>query len=239
MCGRYTLNELTWREIHDLMAYGKRPQRWIDEENAARAASPIRPSYNVAPTHQVPIVKILLKGGDDLEPAHARWGLIPGWFRRPIREWKASTINARVETVAEAPSFRDAYKTRRCVMPMAGYYEWSTLKSPKRPFYVSPSGNEAGLMALGLWSDVQIPDYTGLTCTMLTEPAVGRVAELHDRQPVLVDAEGAQMWLDGALIEEIPRLDPAKLKIVRVAKDVGKVSINEPWLINPVSDDAP
>ena len=171
--------------------------------------------------------------GGDLLPGFARWGLVPRWFRKPFKEWKATTINARIETVAEAPSFRDAYRTGRCLIPMAGYYEWSTLTAKKQAYYVKPGGNEPGFFGLGLWTEVALPDFNGQTVAILTEEAQGEISTIHDRQPVIVDAEGAKRWLDGEAIETIPRQPPEKRVVYKVGKAVNSWKPQGPDLIRP------
>lgn len=233
MCGRFNLAGLSWAEVHALLSEGKAPAGWND----GRDVQAIPQSYNVAPTQDVPMVRFLHrhKGepGGDLLPGFARWGLIPRWFRKPLKEWKATTINARVETVAEAPTFRDAYKSSRCLIPMAGYYEWSTRTTKKQAYYVKPAGNEPGFFGLGLWSEAALPDFKGQTVAILTEEAQGQVAAIHDRQPVIVDAEGAKRWLDGEAIETIPRRPPEKRTMHKVSKAVNSWKPQGPDLIRP------
>jgi len=170
-------------------------------------------------------------------PGFGRWGLVPRWFKKPLKEWKATTINARIETVAEAPSFRDAYKTGRCLIPMAGYYEWSTRTAKKQAYYVKPAGNEPGFFALGLWTDAKLPDFAGQTVAILTEEAQGQVATIHDRQPIIVDAEGAKRWLDGEAVESIPRQPPDKRTMHKVGKAVNSWKPQGPDLIRPDDSD--
>ena len=168
----------------------------------------------------------------DLSPALARWGLIPRWFRKPLKEWKATTINARVETVAQAPSYREAYRSGRCIVPMAGYHEWATLSAdPKQPYHVQPGGNAPALLVCGLWSEPSLPDFSGLTCAILTEPARDDLARVHDRQPVIVDVDGARAWLDGTPIEIVPRLPTERLTLHRVSKRVNNWRAEDPDLI--------
>lgn len=232
MCGRFTLADLTWREVHDLMR-GIRPAKWVEEELAG--VREISSRYNVAPSQDVPMVRITRREDGELVPGWARWGLIPRWFKKPLKEWKASTINARAETVAEAPSFRDAYRspTGRCIIPMSGYYEWSTLTPQKEAYYVSPASNEPGFLTLGLWTEVALPDWSGATVTMLTEAATGQVATIHDRQPIIVDDEGARRWLDGEPLETIPRQPPEKRRMHKVGRAVNSWKSQGPDLIRP------
>jgi putative SOS response-associated peptidase YedK len=190
MCGRFNLAGLSWKEVWQLMSDGTPPAGWEE----GRDVQSIPQRYNTAPTQKVPLVRLLRDENGQLKPAMARWGLIPHWFRKGVKEWKATTINARVETVATAPSFRDAYRSGRCIVPMAGYYEWATRQDAKQPYYVKSGGN-APLLICALWTRVTLPDYEGLTCAILTEEARGDLAVIHDRQPVIVDAEGAKAWL--------------------------------------------
>ena len=117
------------------------------------------------------MIPIIRRDGDALAGDFARWGLIPHWHRKPLADWKANTINARVESVATAASYRDAFRRARCVVPASGYFEWQTTDGSKQPFYIHPAGNAPALLFAGLWSSVTLPDYEGLTCTVLTEPA--------------------------------------------------------------------
>jgi len=231
MCGRFNLGDLTWAEVRNLLE-GVRPAKW-DEEGAS-ATAPITDRYNVAPTQNVPLVRFTRREDGDLIPGWARWGLIPKWFKKTLKEWKATTINARVETVAEAPTFRDAYRNGRCMIPMAGYYEWSTLTGKKEAYYIRPVGNEGGFLTLGLWTEATLPDWSGQTVTMLTEDARGQVTTIHDRQPIVIDAEGAMLWLDGAPVEDIPRQPPEKRTMHKVGPGVNTWKTQGPDLIKPV-----
>jgi putative SOS response-associated peptidase YedK len=121
MCGRFNLAGLTWTELWHLLSGGEPPAGW-DE---GRDVQPIPQRFNTAPTQSVPLVRSSRDGV--MSPAMARWGLIPRWFKKPLKEWKANTINARIETVAEAPSYREAYVSGRCIVPMSGYFEWASL----------------------------------------------------------------------------------------------------------------
>jgi len=214
------------------MAEGTLPPGWDD----GRDVQAIPQRFNAAPTQDVPLVRLLKREDGEIVPALARWGLIPRWFKKSVKEWRASTINARAETVAEAPSFRDAYKTARCIVPMAGYYEWSTLDGKKQPHYVKPSGNQPALLVCGLWTEVTLPDFNGLTCAILTEEAQGEIANIHDRQPVIVDREGARAWLDGVPIEHVPRLPTAQLVMHTVGRKVNSWRAEGPDLIQPEGD---
>lgn len=90
---------------------------------------------------------------------------------------------------------------------MAGYYEWASLSdNPKQPYYVQPNGNFCALLIFGIWAEATRPDFTGLTCAIITEPSRDDLSINHDRQPVIVDPEGARAWLAGVPIEAVPRV---------------------------------
>ena len=218
MCGRMTHAGLTWAELVGWMR-GIRP-----------ASMEITTRYNVPPTAMLPILR---REGDDLVGAFARWGLIPHWFHKPLKEWKANTINARAETVARAPNFRDAYRRARCVVPASGYFEWQTTDGSKRPHYIHPAGNAPALLFVGLWSSVALPDYEGLTCAILTEPARPGLDAIHDRMPVIVDTDGAEDWLAESAIDTLPRLPTTSLAWHPVTREVGAVRNERPDLIEP------
>ena len=95
-------------------------------------ASNLQPRYNICPTTTVDVV-IVGEGQRSLVPM--RWGLIPGWWKKPIKEMRLATFNARAETVAEKPMFRDSFQRRRCLMPASGYYEWADTPEGKQPYY--------------------------------------------------------------------------------------------------------
>lgn len=119
---------------------------------------------------------------------------------------------------------------------MAGYYEWATLGDDgkrKQAYYIHPAGNAAGLLVAAIWSEVEIDGYKGLTCSILTEPAVGEMATIHDRQPVIVDAEGATLWMSGCEIEKLPRQDPKARAMRKVSGKVGSVRNEGPDLLWP------
>lgn len=219
MCGRMSHAGITWTE----------QVGWMDGLRPAAADPDLR--YNVPPTEMIPIIR---RDGDALVGDFARWGLIPHWHRTPLADWKANTINARVESVATAASYRDAYRRARCVVPASGYFEWQTADGSKQPYYIHPAGNAPALLFAGLWSAVALPDYEALTCTVLTEPARTALDAIHDRMPVIIDPDGARNWLDGCEIAAVPRLPVAGLTWHAVPSAVGAVRNQGPELIEPI-----
>jgi len=117
MCGRFTVR-LTWEQIHGLLNI------LPTKREPAQGNLDLRPRYNVAPTQMVPICR--LDANDERELAMLKWGLIPSWAKDQKIGYK--TINARAEAVATAPSFRAAFKRRRCLIPASGFYEWKQLE---------------------------------------------------------------------------------------------------------------
>jgi putative SOS response-associated peptidase YedK len=119
MCGRFT-QSYTWRELVELY-------------QLTQPALNLRPRYNIAPTTAISVVRPT-EGG--LELVSMRWGLIPGWWKKTVKE-VPSTFNARAETVAQKPMFRSAFKRNRCIVPASGYYEWRTVEGGKQPYFIS------------------------------------------------------------------------------------------------------
>ena len=127
-----------------------------------------------------------------------RWGLIPGWWSKPLKEMKVATFNARAETVAEKPMFRDAFKWRRCLMPASGYYEWRDTPDGKQPLYFTRRDGEVMTIA-GLWSDwtdKATSENLKSCCMVITEPNK-LVAEVHDRMPVILEPKDFDQWQRG------------------------------------------
>lgn len=218
MCGRINVAGMNPAELKAYFDLGKVPMRLL-----AR--------YNVPPTTPVPIVR---EQAGELVMEMARWGLIPTFQRGWLRDWKATSFNARTETVATAPTFRGAYKYGRCLQVAAGYYEWMTGNGQKTPVYIHPAGNAPAFAMAALYTDVELADYHGLTVATVTEPARGGMARVHDRMPVILGPEGMKLWLAGAPIEDIPRIDPSRIDWHEVSRDVGNVRNDGPELIEPV-----
>ena len=118
MCGRFTRN-YTWAQIHAM--YSITP-----------SGSNLQPRFNICPTIDVDVV---IRGGDERALMPMRWGLIPNWWKQSLKEMRSATFNARAETIAEKPMFRDSFKRRRCLMPVSGYYEWQDTPEGKQPYY--------------------------------------------------------------------------------------------------------
>lgn len=222
-------------------------------EAEADASLELRASYNVAPTADVPIVLERLIDGVKHRQIHmATWGLVPGWAKDPAVGVRA--FNARSETAAEKPTFRAAMKSKRCCVPVQGYYEWK--KSPdgktKQPYFVhSLDGSLITFAGLYEWwkdplKENGSPEQWLLSCTILTmaAPPEGELAMLHDRLPVPLSQEGLADWLDPQNKEVAPLLKTALGEawalaegwmLDAVSTDVGNVRNNSPELIVPLA----
>jgi len=165
----------------------------------------LRARYNIAPSSQVLIV---LNDGQirfDL----ARWGLIPSWASDP--QIGNSLINARAETLAEKPSFRQAFKKRRCLIPVDGFFEWT--KGPgsktRTPIHIRMKTGEPFAFA-GLWEQWRSPDGESIrSCTIVTTTPNDLLSAFHHRMPVIVSPENYERWLD-------PRLDSSEVQDILV-----------------------
>jgi len=183
MCGRYAL-----------ILSG----RALAEQFDLPSVPTLRPRYNIAPTQSVPIVRA--GSAEPRELREVRWGLIPFWAKDP--SIGARMINARSETVAEKPAFRQAIRRRRCLIPASGFYEWSRQGGDKQPYYIQLSGSRPFAFA-GLWEHWS-PSEGGPveSCTILTTTPNALVAELHDRMPVILPPDRYDEWLSAAELAE-------------------------------------
>jgi putative SOS response-associated peptidase YedK len=148
------------------------------------------------PTDAVPVVHV---EGDRRVVAAYRWGLIPSWWRLPLGELP-NTFNARAETVATLRSFRGPFVSRRCVLPVSGYFEWSPVPGAKRKQKQRISSPSGELLALaGLWDEWVSPDgRVTRSCTIVTTVPNERMAEIHHRMPVVLDRADVDRWLSPA-----------------------------------------
>lgn len=219
MCGRFT-QFFTWAEVH----------AFLDVLGAPRN---IQPRYNIAPTDTIDVAAIGRDGDRKLVPM--RWGLIPSWRNKPLRELPA-TFNARRESVAERPMFRDAYWQRRCIIPMSGFYEWINTPVGKQPFFIS-GASQPVLGVAGLWDRWRDPagDWV-ISATMIVQPANNFMGRIHTRMPTFVDIEDVDSWLSGAAgLEALKPASEELLTARAVSKRVNKVgNSDDATLVHPV-----
>ncbi len=154
------------------------------------------PRYNIAPTQPIAIVR--MNERREREFALARWGFVPSWAKKDFLEKTGGKplINARGETVAEKPTFRSAFRRRRCLVPTDGFYEWKTEKGGRQPYFIRPA--EGGLFALaGVWETAVDPDGGEIdTAAIITTEAGPDIAPLHNREPVIVAKDDFRRWLN-------------------------------------------
>jgi len=158
------------------------------------SAQPVEARYNIAPTQFIAAIR--RDEQDVAELTKLRWGLVPFWARDPTIGNRM--INARAETVAEKPSFRAAYKKRRCLILADGFYEWHTKGGVKIPYFISLASGEPFAFA-GLWENWQSKetDESLQTATIVTMAANDFLSKLHQRMPLVLEPDSAGRWLDG------------------------------------------
>jgi putative SOS response-associated peptidase YedK len=171
------------------------PHEAIERLFGVVGAPPVEPRYNIAPTNYVPAVRVDSEGVRRL--AMLYWGLVPSWAKE--KAIGARMINARAETLKEKPSFRTAYKRRRCLVLANGYYEWQAVAGGKQPWYFHMR-DDAPFAFAGLWESwVEKPGERPLeSCTVITTGATPRFAHIHDRMPVIVPRDAYGRWIDAA-----------------------------------------
>jgi putative SOS response-associated peptidase YedK len=196
---------------------------------------PLQPRYNIAPTQQVPVVR-RLPGEAEPRIDLLRWGLIPSWAKDPAIGNRM--INARAETVAEKPSYRNAYKHRRCLVLADGFYEWRRQGDTKTPYYISLASGEPFALA-GLWEDWTDKESgeSLQTTTLITTDANDFMTPLHHRMPVILEAATATDWLAGSqdLLDDVGAITPA-LQAWPVDRRVNNARNEGDELIRPAGD---
>jgi putative SOS response-associated peptidase YedK len=222
MCGRFT-QKFTWHEIRDLY-------------ELTGAARNLQSHYNIAPTDTVEVVRSAEGGAAELVPM--RWGLVPYWWKKPLKQVPA-TFNARAETVASTPMFRDAFKRHRCVVPASGYYEWLKRPDGKQPYFISAA--DGGVLSLaGLWDRWKNPETgeTVTSCTMIITNANALTGAIHNRMPVVLNDADIGRWLNGTAGEELLRSAAEdRLRMWPVSRRVNKTGTgdDDPTLIDEVA----
>ena len=243
MCGRFAVTTDPAKLAEKIKA--------IDEATGA-APDTGAPNYNVAPTATIATVVTRHREPDDEATRRVRlmrWGLIPPWVKASpdgAPENKGPLlINARADKVTSSPAFRGSAKSKRCLVPMDGYYEWRVnadtpagKKSRKTPFYMYRSDGEP-LFAAGLWSVSKSAKDAAplLSCTIITTDAVGELAEIHDRMPLMLGQADWDTWLnpdaelDSEVLARVP--DAGGIELRQVSTLVNNVRNNGPELLQP------
>jgi putative SOS response-associated peptidase YedK len=221
MCGRYTLASPT--------------ERLAEEFGVDAASIELAPNYNVAPTQQVAAV---LEEGGQRRLEVLRWGLIPPWADDP--GIGSRMINARSETAPGKPSFRRAFRERRCLIPADGFYEWQRTNGAKQPYYIHMEEGRPFAFA-GLWESWSKGGEGEVrTCTILTTGANALVGEVHDRMPVILAHDAYDVWLDPAserdeLTGLLAPYPVDEMEAYPVSRFVNSPSNNDPRCIEPAA----
>jgi putative SOS response-associated peptidase YedK len=220
MCGRYTLTDPDPRLLR--FRFGLSESAQIDRQ----------PRYNVAPTDPVLAIRVNAEGAR--EPGILRWGLIP--HHADADSFDRLLINARAETVAEAPAFRDAFLSHRCLIVADGFYEWREQESGRRPVWITRPELEPFAFA-GLWAAARRADGSSThSCAIVTCEPGTVVAPIHDRMPVILDREAEPGWLDPeAGLEDLRDLlvPTDELEVTEVSDAVNDVRQDGAALIEP------
>ena len=193
-----------------------------------------RLKHNLPPTLDVPVVR-----ADDSGRyvTLMRWGLLPAW----TKDLKTAPMlnNARAETVAEKPSFRSAFKKRRCIIPVTGFYEWQDDTKPKQPFYFHSTENKM-LAFAGLWETWRKDELTIDSCTIVTTDANKTMAAVHTRMPVILATNDYDRWLDPKHTDAtdlLPMLAPCpddEITCYRVSTFVNNARNEGPECVEPI-----
>jgi putative SOS response-associated peptidase YedK len=223
VCGRFTLTT---------------PAQVVAQHFGLDSVPLLEPRFNVAPTQPIAIVRGVPHAASRVLELH-RWGLIPHWAKDP--KIGNRLINARAETVAEKPAFRDAFKRRRCLVPADGFYEWQARSGRKQPVHVRVVPEVlfaiAGLYERWVSAEGEAID----SCTLLTTDANERMRAVHDRMPVILPRETWHEWLDPSQHEPaqlLPLLRPCPaewLDLHPVSTHVNDPRHDDPICIRPLA----
>jgi putative SOS response-associated peptidase YedK len=219
MCGRFALNE--------------NPRKFAEYFSLSGDLD-FSPSWNIAPS-----LRICTITADEVRNRHLqkmRWGLIPSWAKDATIGNKLA--NARGETVAERPSFRSAFKSRRCIIPASGFYEWKTEKGVKFPWYISLKSGEPMAFA-GLWESWNDTE----SCCIITTEANTLMEPIHDRMPVILNPEQWTTWLsqqEHHADKLLPMIQPCKAEYMQawpVTRELNRVGLrDDAGLIEPIPE---
>ena len=215
MCGRFVLD-------HSPVE--------IQEAFSLRSIPDLRPRYNIAPSQHVAIVR--KRSNNQNELVQLKWGLIPYWAKD--RSIGAKLINARSETVSEKPSFKNAFRFRRCVIPATGFYEWAKKNDKKIPHYFYCE-NKLLMLFAGLWDYWTSRDGSILeSCAILTTEANSLIKPFHHRMPVILEQDSVERWVECDSFDETALMDllrPFPSKLMR--EHIVSQGVNSPKLDSP------
>jgi putative SOS response-associated peptidase YedK len=227
MCGRYRLS--------------RRKQLVEEYFDSTSGEDDWSPRYNIAPTQPIPITR-QNPNERRRELSLARWGLIPSWAKDATDSFK--TINARSETVTTTPSFYEPFKSRRCLIPADGFYEWKKDRKTKQPYCFEVGEGELFAFA-GLWDTWTDPRGQAIeSCTILTTVPNRLLSETHDRMPVILRRDDYDSWLNPAARDSASALRllvpfAGEMRGYPVSTRINHVQNDDPECANPVELEAP
>ena len=187
----------------------------------------LTPRYNISPSQDIPIIRNTDNGH---ELSMARWGLVPHWSKEP--KTKYSTINARIETVAEKPTYRTPFRSKRCLIPADGFYEWKEISGHKIPHFIHI--RKGGVFAFaGIWDRWEGDGKTLDSCSIIVMPANEVIKPIHERMPAIIAPAHYDLWLDTRVTE--------KDEIMGCLNSAPSSSLKfypiSPWVNSPEHDD--
>jgi putative SOS response-associated peptidase YedK len=190
-----------------------------------------KPNYNCAPSQKLPVITNAEKG----KLSYFKWGLIPFWAKDPKIGYRL--INTRAETITEKPSFKSAFKKRRCLIPANGFYEWRKDEN-KTPFRITVNEDELFAMA-GLWESWKDGEGKKVhTFSIITTTPNSLMESIHDRMPVILHREDEERWLteedEPKLLELLKPCDPYLMKAYPISKKVNSPANNGPEIVEPI-----
>ncbi|MBZ5598465.1 MAG: SOS response-associated peptidase [Acidobacteriia bacterium] len=227
MCGRYRLS--------------RRKQLIEEHFDCDPCDDDWSPRFNVAPTQPVPVIRQHPKE-PFRELSLMRWGLIPSWAKDP--SGAARMINARSETASSKPAFRDSLKSRRCLIPADGFYEWAQTGKSKQPYCFEV--NDGDLFAFaGLWDRWKDPGNNWIkTCSILTTTPNAVTSPVHDRMPVILEPDSYDLWLDpgmnnvAVVCELLKPYDAREMRCFPVSTRINHVANDDEECSRPVESEA-
>jgi putative SOS response-associated peptidase YedK len=229
MCGRYGRRAdkqriAEWMQTHDTNVFDD---------------TLIAPSFNVAPQTFQPVVRLNQEGQREL--TMMRWGLVPYWSKDGKMTF--STINAKAETVAKSPTYREAWKRRRCLIPAEWFYEWQKPDEKTKPPYAISLKDDSMFAFAGLWESWKNKESGERlnTYTIMTTDSNQLVEPIHNRMPVILSKRDYERWMAPADPAHLPvdllKPYPAEeMKAWKISRAVGNVRNDDPELITPIPD---
>jgi putative SOS response-associated peptidase YedK len=210
MCGRYSLTT---------------DAETLSEHFKVLRQIRFQPSYNIAPSQR--ILNIVELDDGSRKAVNLFWGLVPSWSKDSKNS--AHLINARIETIREKPSFRSAFKHRRCLIPADGFFEWQKQEHRKQAFHIHRQDRQP-FAFVGLWEQWQHDTETLYSCTIITTAANELMLPIHDRMPVIIPSEHYHAWLNKTADDAFDLLDN------QAYANMTTTSVSD-WVNNPKHDD--